>query len=420
MRDSSTSHRIVGSVRTFFSSPLPLFVLAHFTHHIITAVAAPLLPLIRTSFELSYTQSGLLLTSFTMAYGLGHLPSGWLTDRISPVIMILVGTVGVAIAGILFGLAPTFPLLIVANGLIGLAASGYHPAASYLISRVTRPEQRGSALGIHVIGGSASYFVAPLLAGGIAMALGWRNTYLALSLPTLLLGIVLVILLRRSAGRSGASVREKRPNTSESHSRRFWAWLISFLVLTTASGALVGSAIGFIPLLLVDSFGLRAEASAGLLALIFSAGFWVAPLAGYLSDRIGKIPLLFGACVMVIPTIYFLPRVPVGPGLYLLLILIGVFIFVRMPVSESFLFSHAPAKRRSTLLGVYFLGASLGGGVFTPLIGRLSDLLSFQRSFAVVALALLVTTVLCGGLLTIFRGAGSEAIDQSPAAQQET
>ena len=420
MRDSGALRRIVGSARTFFSSPLPLFVLAHFTHHIITAVAAPLLPLIRTSFGLSYTESGLLLTSFTMAYGLGHLPAGWLTDRVNPVIMIFVGTVGVAITGILFGLAPTFTLLIVANGLIGLAASGYHPAASYLISRMTRPEQRGSALGIHVIGGSASYFIAPLLAGGIAMGLGWRNTYIALSLPTLLLGMILVVLLRRSAGGSGVPTREKGQGSRERHSRQFWAWMISFLALTTASGALVGSAIGFIPLLLVDSFGLRAETSAGLLALIFSGGFWVAPLAGYLSDKVGKVPLLLGASAFVIPTIYFLPRVPVGPGLYLLLILIGVFIFVRMPVSESFLFSHAPARSRSMLLGVYFLGASLGGGVFTPVIGRLSDLHGFQHSFGLVAGALLVTTVLCGGLLAIFRGAGRETIDASPAAQQET
>ncbi len=99
---------------------------------------------------------------------------------------------------------------------------------------------------------------------------------------------------------------------------------------------------------------------------------------------------------------------------------IGVFIFVRMPVSESFLFSHAPARGRSTLLGVYFLGASLGGGVFTPVIGRLSDLHGFPHSFALAAAALLVTTVVCGGLLAVFRGTGSKTIDALPAAQQET
>ena len=82
-----------------------------------------------------------------------------------------------------------------------------------------------------------------------------------------------------------------------------------------------------------------------------------------------------------------------------LMVLIGVFIFVRMPVSESFLFAHAPRRYRATLLGAYFLGSSAGGGVFTPFIGWLSDRHDFRYSFAVVALALVILTVLCGVLL---------------------
>jgi fucose permease len=82
------TQKLRGYFRTFFGSLLPLFVLAHFTHHVITAITAPLLPLIRSSFSLSYTQSGLLLSAFTVSYGLGHLPAGWLADRISAVLMI--------------------------------------------------------------------------------------------------------------------------------------------------------------------------------------------------------------------------------------------------------------------------------------------------------------------------------------------
>jgi len=44
-----------GYIRAFFCSILPLFVLVHFAHHVITAIAAPLLPLIRASFSLNYT-----------------------------------------------------------------------------------------------------------------------------------------------------------------------------------------------------------------------------------------------------------------------------------------------------------------------------------------------------------------------------
>jgi MFS family permease len=249
-----------------------------------------------------------------------------------------------------------------------------------------------------------------LLAGGIAVALGWRGTYIALSIPTLLLGVALVLLLQRAAVKRGISKAEKRPGKGKNRSARFWIWLISFVLLSTVSGALTGSTIGFIPLLLVDSYGIREETAASLQAIIFSGGFWVAPLAGYMSDRVGKLPLLFGACAIVIPTIYFLPRVPVGFGLYVLLVLIGAFVFVRMPVSESFLFTYAPARHRSFLLGVYFLGSSLGGGVLTPVIGLLIDRTDFRYSFAIVALALLLLTAICGAILAGLRqeGKGTE------------
>lgn len=386
-----------------FGSMMPLFILAHFTHHVIAALAAPLLPLIRTSFSLSYTESGLLLSAFTVAYGVGHLPSGWLSDRVSPVLMIFIGTAGVALAGLLFGLSPVFPLLIVANALIGLAGSGYHPAASYMIARITKPEQRGAALGVHIIGGSASNFLAPLLAGGIAVAIGWRGTYISLSGFTIIMGIVMVLLLHRATVRHGINKTEARPEKEANRGPRFWVWIFSFLLLSALSGSLISSTVGFIPLVLVDVYGIREEAAAGLQAIVFSGGFWAAPLAGYLSDRVGKVQLLLAACAIAVPAVFFLPRIPMGIGLYALLVLIGVFIFVRMPVSESFLFTHAPARQRGTLLGIYFLGSSVGGGVFTPLIGWLSDTHDFRYSFAVIAFLVLALAVISGVILFILK-----------------
>jgi MFS family permease len=257
------------------------------------------------------------------------------------------------------------------------------------------------------------------LAGAVAMAVGWRGTYIFLSVPTLVLGVTLVLLLQRAAVKRGISKAEVRSGEEQKRSPRFWIWLFSFLALSTLSGALVGSTIGFVPLLLVDTYGIREETAAGLQAVIFSGGFWVAPLAGYLSDRVGKLPLLFAACAIVVPAIFFLPRISMGVGLYILLILIGVFVFMRMPVSESFLFAHAPARQRATLLGVYFLGSSVGGGVFTPLIGWLSDRYDFRYSFTVVALIMVVLTAICGAILAVLQqdGKGTESHQVSAAAE---
>jgi MFS family permease len=377
---------------------LSLFVLAHFSHHVITAITAPLLPLIRSTFDLSYTQAGFLLSAYTISYGIAHLPSGWLSGRIGPLFLILVGIVGVGASGLLAGVAWSFALLVTAQLLMGLSGSGYHPAASYFISRVTPPAKRGRALGIHVTGGSASYFLSPILAAMIAAAWGWRGSYITLAIPTILFGVVLSLLLSRVSRHN----RQKPLKTEEQKgdaSSVPWVKVIAFLALTTLGGALTGSVIGFIPLYLVDTYGVQEETAAGLLAIIFSAGIWVAPLAGYLSDRLGRLPMVIIASFAAGPVIILLNYMPLGFGFYALLLLIGIYIFVRMPVSEAYIYGEVPLRLRSTLLGVYFFGSSLGGGALTPVIGWIADHYSFLHSFWIAGGTLFILTILCSGLI---------------------
>ena len=71
------------------------------------------MPMIRTDFSLNYTQSGWLMSAFSITNGISQLPSGWLADRFGRRLMILVSVTGVAIAGILIGLSHSYIVLIV-------------------------------------------------------------------------------------------------------------------------------------------------------------------------------------------------------------------------------------------------------------------------------------------------------------------
>ncbi len=62
--------------------------MAHFAHHLLTALPVPLLPFIRGDFGLDYAQAGLVVSAFGLAYGIGQLPAGWLSDRIGPRLML--------------------------------------------------------------------------------------------------------------------------------------------------------------------------------------------------------------------------------------------------------------------------------------------------------------------------------------------
>jgi len=185
---------------TFFFKALPFFVVAHFAHHLLTALPTPLLPFIRSDLNLDYTQAALVISAFTFSYGIGQLPAGWLADRIGQRVLITIGLCGVAVAGLLVGFSKTYITMLVCLVLMGLAGGGYHPAATPLISASVEPKKRGRALGIHLIGGSGSFFLSPIIAAAIAAAWGWRISFIGLAIPTAIFGFIFYIFLGRWAG----------------------------------------------------------------------------------------------------------------------------------------------------------------------------------------------------------------------------
>ena len=54
--------------RSFFVTLLPLFVLAHFAHHLITALPVPLLPVFRNGFHPCFTVASAVMIGVTLIF----------------------------------------------------------------------------------------------------------------------------------------------------------------------------------------------------------------------------------------------------------------------------------------------------------------------------------------------------------------
>ena len=188
---------------------LPWFIMAHFGHHLLTALPQPLLPSIRSEFNLNYEQSAIVTTSFALSGGAAQLPSGWLADRINPVILLAIGTLGVAVGGILVGISTTYIMLIIFMVIMGLMTGGYHPASTPMILSSVEPKVRGRALGLHLFGGNFSFFISPIIAGGIMSlwpALNWRGPFIILAIPTAIFGLIFYIYLTRRGGKGHVEI----------------------------------------------------------------------------------------------------------------------------------------------------------------------------------------------------------------------
>ncbi len=382
-------------MRPLFSGLIPLFVLAHLAHHLVTALTVPLLPFIRDEFALDYTRAGLVISAFGIVYGLCQLPGGWLADHLGPRTVITIGIGGSAVTGLLAGLSQNYPMLLISLMLMGLLGGGYHPAATSMISSMVEPKRRGQALGYHMVGGSTSYFLAPLIAAAIAAALGWRGTFISLAIPTIAFGILLHILLgRRMPG------KKAEPKTISSYTeappipgrlRR----LVALVTLSTFTQAMFAAVISFMPLFLVDNFGTNKEMAAASISLVYFMGLWAGPVGGYLADRWGKVPLLLTLSLIGGLTIYSLSLAPSSLGISALLVIIGITLYFNTTAGQAYIVDQVSARRRSTALGFFFFGNMEGSGILTPAVGYLIDQFGFHASFTIAGITVLAAALVC-------------------------
>ncbi len=394
------------SLLSGFSGLVPLFIVAHFAYHLIGFLLSPLMPSIRKEFALDYTKAGFMLSAVSLTSGIANLPAGWLADHIRRRLLITITICGVALAGLLISFAQTYIMMVVFLVLLGAVGGGYHVSAPPLIAASVEPKKQGSALGLHMIGGSSCHFLAPLIAVGIAAVWGWRSPYISLSIPVFIFGIIFYILLGRRVADEKKSERtttgerktERKVSSIQSDavpSRMHWGPLISFLTLSVLCGAVSYTPIAFLPLFLVDKFGASQEMAGVFLSIVSAGALMAAPLGGYLSDRLGPVPVILTMFSLAAPLIYLLNLVPYGVALGAVLVAIGAISSTRMPVSESFVISHTPERYRSTVLGIYYFGGSEIGGALTPVMGNLIDRFGFYTAFNIGAAATLIITLVC-------------------------
>lgn len=374
---------------------LSMFVVAHFGHHVIGALLNPMMPFIRSDLKLDYTEAGMVISAFSITAGISQLPAGWLADRLSARLMILVGVSGVAVAGLLAGFSNSYLTLIASLVVAALFGGGYHPAASAAIATFVPIEKRGRSLGLHLIGGSSSNWVVPLIASPIAVIWGWRGSYITFAIPVFFLGIMLYRIIGRRTNIANRTSQPIAKSTVSEVIRIRWQIMAPFLFLSITTGTLTQSIAAYYSLYLVDHFSLSAPTAALFMAIQPGIVILTAPLAGYLADRFGSILLMASASLLLGPVLLAMRIVPNVAWFVALLVLMGVVITIRSPSSESFINTNVPSHRRSTILGIYFFAGSEMSALLTPFMGYLMDTRGFGAAFTIAGTTSTLVALIC-------------------------
>jgi len=257
------------------------------------------------------------------------------------------------------------------------------------------PEYRGRAFGVHFVGGSSAFWVIPLLAAPIAVALGWRGAYLTLSIPTIVLGILLYSLIGSRIKSQASEPQEIENEATAQPAHVPWQKLVPFILISVTAGTIIRSVSAYLSLYAVDNLGVSEVAAAMLMAIAPAVGFIAAPVGGYLSDRFGSMTVLLVTSYLGIPFIYLLGIASSATTLAAIMVAIGIVSSMRMPTSESYITGNTPEHRRATILGLYFFAGTEAFGLLTPVIGNLIDRVGFHSTFTIASAVMGAVVIVC-------------------------
>ena len=366
------------------------FTAAHFSHHVSNSLLNPLLPFIRDGFDLSYTQSGFLVSAFALSLGISNAPVGVLADRVGsrPVIvwgLILTGAVSAALA-----FAGAYWQLVVLLIVMGLIAGTYHAPAAALLARAFPANVRGAAMGLHITGGHLSFFATPLVAAFLVDAVGtWRAPYLWFAFAPVVTGAIVWYLAPKAHERTEGLDRLAVFRELWSVVRLVGPLVSMSIVFQMAYAAL----LAFTTLYLVDARGISATIAAAVFGVPQLVGVVGAPLAGHLSDRLGRRTVILMGMAGLGPSLYALTVVP-NELILLPLLAIGAAGAMRQTVTEVLVMDSAPPHRRATVLGGYYMLSQELGGLAAPLLGVLAAVLGIGLAYTGTTIGLVGLSIL--------------------------
>lgn len=249
-----------------------------------TNIILPAFPQMALDLGVSSRELGLTLSSFFIAFALGQLFVGPVSDRYGRRTLVLGGLLTFVAGSIVCAMAPSLPVLVAGRTVQALGACAASVSSRAIARDLFDSHALARALAFIMVAGAAAPGFSPLLGSGLQAVVGWRVTFVLVAGAS----VALAMFYANSAGETlPAERRNTVPLSTIGGAYARLAADPSFILPGLAVSFIIGSLYTFFaaaPSLMMDQLGFT-----GLqLGLYFAATVLIVFAAGFLAPRLAR------------------------------------------------------------------------------------------------------------------------------------
>jgi FSR family fosmidomycin resistance protein-like MFS transporter len=345
---------------------LGILMLGHLMTDLNQGILPALLPFFIAERGLTYAAAGGLILAANVASSVVQPVFGYLADRRPSPWLIPAGVAAAGVGMALSGLAPTYPLIVVAVAFSGLGIAAFHPEGSRAANYVSG-SRRATGMSIFSTGGNLGVATGPILITPLVLAFGLRSS-LVMVVPMLAVAAFLLTqtpqlgALRPAPGAGGAGA--ETPD-------RWRPFARLGLVVISRSVIYIGLS-AFVPLFWAKVLGRSKADGAAALALLLGTGVVATIVGGRLADRHGRRIVVLCSLGLLAPLLFALSTAHDARFATALLVPIGFTLY--LPFSVLVVMGQEYLPNRVGMASGLTLGLGVSaGGIAAPMLGRLAD-----------------------------------------------
>lgn len=352
--------RIIGAV-----------ALAHLINDLIQSVLPSIYPMLKDSYGLTFTQVGLITLTFQLTASLLQPWVGYYTDRHPKPYLLPMGMVCTLVGILMMSQVGSFPLILLAAGLIGIGSSTFHPEASR-VARLASGGRFGLAQSTFQVGGNAGSAFGPLLAAAIIIPFGqgnvaWFGLFAVFAL------LVLYRISRWYANHLNLfKLKQGQAATHGLSKGRVISALVVLGLLVFSKYFYMASLTSYFTFYLIEKFDLSVASSQLHLFLFLGAVAAGTFFGGPIGDKIGRKAVIWFSILGVAPFTLLLPHVDLF-WTSILSVVIGF--ILASAFSAIVVYAQELVPGNVGMIAGVFFGLMFGfGGIGAALLGYLADI----------------------------------------------